>query len=436
MTKKKIAVLVSGGGTNLGALISAQQNGELKSGEISVVISSSPDAYALKRASDAGIKTEIVDKKLYKTRSEFTLALLEATAKYDIDLVVLAGFMYVIDEEFIARYKNAIINVHPALIPAFCGDGFYGLRPHAAALERGVKLTGATVHFVNGETDGGPIILQKAVEVLPGDTPEVLQKRVMSKAEHIILPRAVELFCAGRLNIDENGIVTMKEKKINVAVDGPSGAGKSTLAKLIASKFGYIYLDTGALYRSIGLYVRRKDADPKDEKALEALLPEIKLDIVYKEDGQHVLLCGEDVGDKIRTPEISMYASAVSAHPPVRKFLLDLQRNIAREHNCVLDGRDIGTVILPDADVKIFLSASAEQRAKRRVLELRAKGIDAVYEDVLADIEKRDLDDSTRALAPLKPASDAVLLDNSELNIEETLAAAAKIINEKLGAKN
>ena len=203
---KNITVLVSGGGTNLGALIEAEKKGILKSGKITRVISSSKDAYALQRAADAGIPTSVVCKKDYADRASFSAALLSEVKAAQTDLIILAGFMYVIDGEIIKEYENRIINVHPALIPSFCGDGFYGLRPHKAALERGVKITGATVHFVNGETDGGPIIMQKAVGVKEDDTPEELQKRVMREAEHVILPLCAELFCAGRLKT-ENGIV-------------------------------------------------------------------------------------------------------------------------------------------------------------------------------------------------------------------------------------
>lgn len=432
---KKITVLVSGGGTNLGALIKAEKEGFLHSGKITGVVSSSPDAYALKRAADASVPTLTVNRKEYGDRESFSTAVLEAVKTFEPDCVVLAGFMYVLDERFIEYFKNKIINVHPALIPSFCGDGFYGLIPHRAALERGVKLTGATVHFVNGETDGGPIILQKAVAVRENDTPETLQKRVMVRAEQIILPQAVELFCADKLTIKENGTVEIKKSPINIAIDGPSGTGKSTLAKNLAAKYGYIYVDTGALYRSIGLYVRNKKVDPKDQESVAALLPEISIEIKYDGGEQHVYLNGEDVGDKIRTPEISMYASAVSAHPPVRAFLLDMQRSIAAENDCVLDGRDIGTVILPNADVKIFLSSTAEERAERRYAELKEKGIATSYEEVLHDIKERDRNDSQRAAAPLVAADDAIHINNSAYEIEETLAKACEIIEKKLDEK-
>ena len=192
MNLAKIAVLVSGGGTNLQALIDAQKAGIIKSGEIVLVVSSSPTAYALERAKNAGIETAVADKYAYSTRKEFEAALIASLEEKDIDLIILAGFMYILSPEFIAHYKDRMINVHPSLIPAFCGDGFYGLRVHEAALAYGVKVTGATVHFVNEITDGGKIIMQKAVEIQEGDTPEVLQKRVMQEAEWIILPQAVE----------------------------------------------------------------------------------------------------------------------------------------------------------------------------------------------------------------------------------------------------
>lgn len=197
--EKNIAVLVSGGGTNLQALIDAQNDGRITNGKIALVLSSSPDAYALTRAANNGIATEVVDKKDYTDRVCYTKAIMAKLSEYKIDLIVLAGFMYILDSEFTAFYENRIMNVHPALIPSFCGEGMYGLRPHKAALERGVKVTGATVHFVNEIADGGKIILQKAVPVCEGDTPEILQKRVMEQAEWNILPEAVNLFCNDKL---------------------------------------------------------------------------------------------------------------------------------------------------------------------------------------------------------------------------------------------
>ena len=228
-----------------------------------------------------------------------------------------------------------------------------------------------------------------------------------------------------------------KEKKmsdiVNIAIDGPSGAGKSFLARSVAKRLHYIYVDTGALYRAIGLYVCRKGIAKDDIPGILACLPEIALSLSYDEEGtQTVTLNGEDVSGPIRLPEISMYASAVSAVPEVRAFLLDTQRDMAKKHSVVMDGRDIGTVILPDADVKIFLTASDEVRAERRCLELKEKGIETTVEEVLADMRVRDENDRSRAVAPLKPAADAVLLDNSLLNGEETVEAALRIISGSL----
>lgn len=220
---------------------------------------------------------------------------------------------------------------------------------------------------------------------------------------------------------------------INIAIDGPSGSGKSTLARKVAEKLGYIYVDTGALYRSIGLYAYRNEIKPDDEKAVINMLPMISVSLEYSEDGaQKVILNGEDVSTLIRTPEISMYASKISAIPEVRKFLLDLQRSIAKQKNVIMDGRDIGTVILPDAQVKIFLFAKDEVRAKRRYIELTEKGVNTTFEEVLADMTKRDKDDSTRKVAPAIPAEDAIMLDNSELDLDGTMLKVIEIINRKL----
>ena len=203
---KNIIVLVSGGGTNLQALIDKQEQGEIKNGKISCVISSNPNAYALQRAEQHGIKTHVLPRKNFENNHAYSLALLDMLKQEQADLIVLAGFMIILDKIFIQAYENKIINVHPALIPAFCGDGFYGLHVHEKALEKGVKLTGATVHFVNEICDGGAIILQKAVEIQKGDTPEILQKRVMEQAEWQILPKAVSLFCEERLQIENNHV--------------------------------------------------------------------------------------------------------------------------------------------------------------------------------------------------------------------------------------
>ena len=199
---KRIAVLVSGGGTNLQALIDAQNRGELVNGEIAAVIASKPGAYALERAAKAGIPGYVVARKDYPNNQAMTTALVDKLKRLDIDLVVLAGFMVILTEAMVKAYPNAILNVHPALIPSFCGEGYYGLHVHEKALEYGVKVSGATVHFVSEECDGGPIVLQKAVEVRADDTPETLQRRVMEQAEWVILPQAVSLFCQGRLRAE------------------------------------------------------------------------------------------------------------------------------------------------------------------------------------------------------------------------------------------
>lgn len=220
---------------------------------------------------------------------------------------------------------------------------------------------------------------------------------------------------------------------ISVAIDGPSGAGKSSLAKRLAKELGYLYVDTGAMYRSIGLYVKRAGADTKNAAAVEALLPSIRLELKYVDGAQRVLLCGEDVSEAIRAEEIGMAASDVSAHPAVRRFLLDTQRNMALTHDLLMDGRDIGTVILPNATVKIFLTASPEARAKRRMLELQQKGQPADYETVLEDIRQRDWQDTHRETAPLKQAEDAVLVDTSDLDFEESFAALKNLILSRVG---
>ena len=195
----KIAVCVSGGGTNLQAIIDAVENGTITNTEIKVVISNNKNAYALERAKNHNIEGICISPKDYETRTAFNNAFLEKLDSYDVDLVVLAGFLVVIPPEMIAKYRNRIINVHPSLIPSFCGTGFYGLKVHEGALERGVKVTGATVHFVDEGTDTGPIILQKAVDVLDGDTPEILQRRVMEQAEWIILPQAIDMIANGKV---------------------------------------------------------------------------------------------------------------------------------------------------------------------------------------------------------------------------------------------
>ena len=207
MSKKRIAVLVSGGGTNLQALIDAQNRGELGGGKIVAVISSKAGAYALERAKNAGIEGYVLPRKEFDSNRAMTVALVKMLKDLQIDLVVLAGCMIIFTQELVDAYPNAIMNVHPALIPSFCGAGFYGLHVHEKALEYGVKLSGATVHFVSAECDGGPIIAQKSVDVLPGDTPEVLQKRIMEQAEWKLLPEAVRLFCEDRITVEGRTVI-------------------------------------------------------------------------------------------------------------------------------------------------------------------------------------------------------------------------------------
>ena len=229
--------------------------------------------------------------------------------------------------------------------------------------------------------------------------------------------------------------MAMNNKRFAVAVDGPSGAGKSTLAKAVAAKLDILYVDTGAIYRTIGCYVKEKGVDPRDNEAVIALLPQIHVEMRYAEDGlQHMFLNGRDVTDEIRQNEISRYASDVSAIPEVRTHLLEMQRQFAREASVIMDGRDIGTVVLPDAEVKVFLTAPLEERARRRFLELEQRGTPKAYADVLSEMEQRDYNDSHRAAAPLRQAEDAVLLDTGDLNFEECLDALISIIRKKVEA--
>ena len=220
---------------------------------------------------------------------------------------------------------------------------------------------------------------------------------------------------------------------VSVAIDGHAGAGKSTLARSLAAELGYIYVDTGAMFRTIGLYALRAGKDPKDNEAVNALLPEISLKFAFIEGEQHIYLNGEDVSTAIRTEEVGMAASAVGANPEVRAFLLGMQRDMAKTQDVLMDGRDIGTVVLPDATVKIFLTASPEARATRRWKEYQQKGVEVSYEEVLADVRQRDYQDTHRAAAPLRQADDAQLLDTSEMNFEQSLEAMKKMIVEKVG---
>ena len=222
---------------------------------------------------------------------------------------------------------------------------------------------------------------------------------------------------------------------INIALDGPSGAGKSTIAKMLAKKMEYVYVDTGAMYRSIAYFFISKGEDLDNTESLVSQLSDIKIKLAYVDGAQHILLNGEDVSDKIRTPEISMGASKVSAVPEVREYLFGLQQDIAKENNIIMDGRDIGTVVLPNADVKIFLTASAEERANRRFKELQEKGDTSTYEEVLADINQRDYNDTHREIAPLKKAEDAVEVDSTKLTLEQSVEEIYKVIREKLGSE-
>lgn len=215
---------------------------------------------------------------------------------------------------------------------------------------------------------------------------------------------------------------------IQIAIDGPSGAGKSTIAKAVAKRLGYVYVDTGALYRTVGYAALCEKLDCKNPGEIVPLLAKIKVDLTYDNGVQKVLLNREDVSTQIRLPECSMAASAVSAIPEVREFLLNTQREIASHHNVIMDGRDIGTVVLPNAQVKIFLTASAEKRAKRRYDELCEKGVTTTFEEVLEDMKQRDYNDSHRAIAPLKPAEDSVLVDTSDLNLEESIDAIEQAV--------
>lgn len=222
---------------------------------------------------------------------------------------------------------------------------------------------------------------------------------------------------------------------IQIAVDGPSGAGKSSISKAIAARLGIVYVDTGALYRTVGYYARTQGIALANAEKVVERLPDIHVEVKYRDGVQRVFLNGEDLGDRIRENEISLYASAVAKLPAVRAFLLDTQKHIAEENNVIMDGRDIGTVILPEAQVKIFLTASNEARARRRVAELAEKGMPADYETVLADMNRRDEDDRTRAVAPAVQAPDALLFDNSELTFDESVEAMIALIRQTLAGR-
>jgi cytidylate kinase len=223
-------------------------------------------------------------------------------------------------------------------------------------------------------------------------------------------------------------------EKRSIAIDGPSGAGKSTLARLTAKKYGLIYVDTGALYRTVGLYALQNNVGSKDEAGVARLLPDIQIEMRYDDDGlQRMFLNGEDVTDKIRTPQASIYASDVSAMVPVRAFLLSMQREMADKYDVIMDGRDIGTVVIPNAGLKIFLTAQPEERAQRRFKELQDKNVDTTYNDVLQDMMYRDKNDSERSAAPLKPAEDAIMVDSTGRDLNECLKIICTLVEEKLG---
>lgn len=220
----------------------------------------------------------------------------------------------------------------------------------------------------------------------------------------------------------------------SIAIDGPSGAGKSTIAKALAQKLNFRYLDTGAIYRTVACHMSLMGISPRDKDGVERLLDDVNIVIEFPEDGrQHMILNGTDVTDELRTPEMSMGASIVSAYPAVREVLLDLQRSVAGMNSVIMDGRDIGTVVLPNADVKIFLTASSLVRARRRCDELQAKGQNVTFREVFEDMEKRDLQDSTRAIAPLRCAEDAVKIDSSEMSVDEVVEAVCAVVREKTG---
>ncbi|MBR4954120.1 MAG: (d)CMP kinase [Oscillospiraceae bacterium] len=219
---------------------------------------------------------------------------------------------------------------------------------------------------------------------------------------------------------------------ISIALDGPSGAGKSTLAKAISARFGFVYVDTGAIYRTLGLAAIRAGISSKDADGIIAMLPEVSIEIGYDENGtQSMFLGGENVSGFIRTPECSIYASDVSAIPAVRAYLLEMQRATARKNNVIMDGRDIGTVVLPDAGLKVFVTADVEERARRRCLELEQKGMPTPFDEVLRDMHYRDEQDSNRATAPLRQADDAILLDTTNLNFEQSVEALAALVRER-----
>lgn len=218
----------------------------------------------------------------------------------------------------------------------------------------------------------------------------------------------------------------------NIAIDGPAGAGKSSIAQAVAKEIGFIYVDTGALYRAVALFILESHIDPENRDAVGEALPSADIEIRFEDGQQRVFLNGTDVSERVRLPEVSAAASKVSAIPAVRTYLFELQQSMGREHDCIMDGRDIGTVVLPNAGLKIFLTASAEERAKRRYLQLREKGVDAAYEDILDDQKKRDYQDTHRAVSPLRAADDAIVLDTTSMTFEEVTESIEKLAKERL----
>ena len=248
-----------------------------------------------------------------------------------------------------------------------------------------------------------------------------------------IIIAAVVAFITRRLEKNLIAIGDTHMTHYSIAIDGPSGSGKSTLAKLLAGRLGFLYLDTGAIYRAVGLYVHRAGADLTDEAAVEALLPRLqKISFGHEGGTQRVFLGDVDVSDDIRLPEVSLYASQVAGHASVRAFLLDMQREFARTESVVMDGRDIGTVVLPDASLKVFLTATPERRAERRYQELKGRGVEEDYAQVLADIKARDERDMNRDVSPLRQADDAVVLDTTDLDLDASLEALARLAAERL----
>ena len=352
-----------------------------------------------------------------KKRYRLEIDLKPALDEQQLDKRLLADFAKYANHDF----QNGLDDLLPQkLIPVVVElSGIPGRQKvHDLTREQRQSLLRVLKHFPVEVS--GPCPVEDAIVTSGGvKVGEVDPKTMESKL-------VKNLYFAGEL------LNRMDNKRYAVAIDGPSGAGKSTLAKSVSKTLGYLYVDTGAIYRPSGYAAFSKGVAPKDGEAVAALLPELEIGLHYGEDGlQHMTLNGTDVTDQIRLPEISLYASAVSAHPAVRAHLLEMQRKLARENNVVMDGRDIGTVVLPDATVKIFLTASVEERAMRRFRELEQRGTPESYEKVLEEMRQRDYNDSHRAAAPLKQAEDAVLLDTTELDFHQSEEAILRIIRER-----